>query len=217
MSSPTPDQLSAYGQKSEELLTKVLDLQNSPDWKEAKRDKDVVIYTRADPFIQLQTRFKSIWVIPTSIEKVVDRLKTIDTIDAQTPKDERHLIKGAKSAFFRQTTITNRRFSRTKWRFRRRSFRQGTTSCSGDFTQPIQESSSSWQRQLKAIFAQKEKRLWEASSLFSATLLSLMRKRETADWLSSLTLIRRERCRLPFIIWLCRIKDTPQAVLKRRF
>lgn len=98
MSAPTPEQLDSYGRKSEELLTKVLELQNTTDWKEAKKDKDVIIYTRGDPSSHYN-QVKSISVIPASIEKVTDRLKIIEKIDSQTPKEKRHLIKEQKVLF----------------------------------------------------------------------------------------------------------------------
>lgn len=91
MSAPTQEQLEEYGSKSEELLPKILELQNNSDWKEAKKDHDVIIYTRSDPSSHYN-QVKAVSIIPAPIDKIVDHLKVLEPIDSHTPKEKRHLI-----------------------------------------------------------------------------------------------------------------------------
>ena len=95
MTTPTPEQLEEYGSKSEELLSKILELQNSSDWKEAKKDDDVIIYTRSDSSSHYN-QVKAVSIIPAPIDKIVDHLKVLEPIDSKTPKEKRHLIKERK-------------------------------------------------------------------------------------------------------------------------
>lgn len=95
MTEPTPEQLQEYANQSEQLLTKLLKLRDNPDWKEVKRDNDVIIYSRSDP-ASYYYQVKAISIIPAPLEKVLDNLKLLEPIDSTTPKEKRHLIKERK-------------------------------------------------------------------------------------------------------------------------
>lgn len=89
MTKVTPEQIAAYGKQSEALLSKVLTIKDSPDWKQSKQETDITFYTRTDPSSPY-TQVKSVVSIPAPMDKVLEVLNEIEVVDASTPKEKRH-------------------------------------------------------------------------------------------------------------------------------
>jgi hypothetical protein len=75
--------------RSQAKLQEILTLLNDPSWKEAKREPEIVFFTRSDPASAF-SQLKSIVSIPAPIEAVLEALRPIETVDAKTPKADRH-------------------------------------------------------------------------------------------------------------------------------
>ncbi|OHS93221.1 hypothetical protein TRFO_40488 [Tritrichomonas foetus] len=84
-----PELIAQYAKSSEELLPKLLELQNSPEWKVSKEEKDIKFYNRTEKSSSY-TQVKSVVTIPASMDKVLEVLKPIEIVDSNTPKDKRH-------------------------------------------------------------------------------------------------------------------------------
>jgi hypothetical protein len=89
MSSLDPAVAAEYLSRSEAKLQEILALLNDPNWKETKREPEIVFFTRTDPSSPF-SQLKSIVSIPAPIEAVLQALRPIETVDAKTPKGDRH-------------------------------------------------------------------------------------------------------------------------------
>ena len=94
----TPEQLSEYGKKNEEVLARVLELQNSGDWKLTKEEADIKFYNRTDKSSSYH-QVKSVVSIPAPMATVLEVLKPIEIVDSNTPKDKRHGLNERKTVY----------------------------------------------------------------------------------------------------------------------
>lgn len=83
------DQIAKWGEESEKLMKETIALLADPDWKESKKEPEIVFYTRSDKSSSFH-QVKSVVTIPAPMEAVLKALKPIEVVDKNTPKDKRH-------------------------------------------------------------------------------------------------------------------------------
>lgn len=94
----SPDQIAKWGEESEKLMKDTIALLNDPEWKESKKEPEIVFYTRSDKSSSFH-QVKSVVTIPAPMEAVLSALKPIEPVNKDTPKEKRHGLIERRTVF----------------------------------------------------------------------------------------------------------------------
>ena len=85
----TPEQVAEYEAKWQKAVDEVFQLYSGEGWKEeSQKEKDMQVFLRYDPSSSF-AQVKAVVTINAPLERVEEVLKTVKTVDANTPKDQR--------------------------------------------------------------------------------------------------------------------------------
>ena len=85
----TPEQITEYDQKWQEAVNTVFSVVNDDGWKkEHSKEKDLEIFIRHDKSSSF-AQVKSVTTVHTTLQAVEENFKTVNTVDENTPKDQR--------------------------------------------------------------------------------------------------------------------------------